>query len=303
MSLRLTLLNLFLRTMVKPRLRRLSDPLKARHDLERAAHWFFRATPLSLTLPVTLATGIPALWVINRPSRLSQSQPQPVILYLHGGGYVAGSPRTHAKMLARLSRLTGMKVLAPAYRLAPEHPFPAGFEDANAAFKALLQQGYRPGDIILGGDSAGGGLALALMAELCAEGFRPRALFAFSPLTDMRFTGASFSENARHDPLLPPGGKTCITEMYLAGHSAEDPRASPLLAHFHTPPPVFLQYGESEILRDDSRNMAAHLTAAGGRVVLDEWDGPPHVWVLFDGLIPEAREALRRVAAFLASLE
>jgi len=222
---------------------------------------------------------------------------------LHGGGYIAGSPRTHAKMLARLSRLTGLEVIAPWYRLAPEHPFPAAFNDAHAAFEALLARGYSASDIILGGDSAGGGLALALLGAICAEGNPPRGLFAFSPLTDTRSLSPSFSENEHRDPLLPASQKELIADMYLAGHSPLDPRCSPILASFSTPPPpVFLQYSESEILRDDSRRMAEHLRQAGGYVPLDEWRDPPHVWVLFDGLVPEARIALNNVAEFVGKL-
>ncbi|MCP5038264.1 MAG: alpha/beta hydrolase [Rhodobacteraceae bacterium] len=299
MSLRLRFLNLFLRGAVKPRLRHLTNPGKARLELEFGARWFFRGPPLTLALPIQLTKDIPALSIIHRPAN-AQHPKKPVILYLHGGGFIAGSPRSHAKMLARLSQLTGLEVVAPWYRLAPEHPFPAAINDTRAAFNALLGRGYAASDIVLGGDSAGGGLALALLGELCGEGIPPRALFAFSPLTDTQFLGASFSENKYRDPLLPASQKELIISMYLAGQSPQNPRVSPLLAAFKTPPPpVFLQYGESEILRDDSRRMAEKLRAAGGHVTTDEWAAVPHVWVLFDGLLPEARGALQRAADFI----
>ena len=298
MSLRLKLLNGFLRTFVKPRLARLSQPARARADLARAARWVFRDPPLSLYLPVALAPGQSGLRIANRPSRLPARRR--IILYLHGGAYIAGSPQTHAKLLARLSRLTGLEVLAPAYRLAPEHPFPAAFDDALAAFNHLTSHGYRPRDIILGGDSAGGGLALALLAHLSAEARHPRAAFAFSPLVDLRFKGASFAENAARDPLLPASGKARVLRMYLAGQPPDDPRASPLLARFNAPPPVFLQSSEIELLRDDSARMARHLRRSGGLVVEDIWPDTPHVWVMFDGWLPEARTALQRVADFIA---
>ena len=301
MSLRLRLLNAFLRIAVKPRLARMRDPLKARQDLERSARFLFRAPPYSLTLSTQLENGRSALWISNRPG--SRDRKKQVIFYLHGGGYVAGSPTTHAKMLARLARLTGLQVFAPAYRLAPEHPFPAAFEDAEFAFQALVAKGYDPSDIIIGGDSAGGGLALALMAGLCAKGTPPRAVFAFSPLTDMRFQSPSFESNSDRDPLLPAAQKTLIKDMYLGAQGPEDARASPLLARFACPPPpVFLQFSETEILRDDSLRMADHLQQAGGAVTLDQWSEPPHVWVLFDGLLPEARTALERVAGFINRL-
>ncbi len=302
MSLRLRLLNLFCRLAVKPRLRRMTNPVRERLVFERAARWVFRATPLSLILPIKLPGGLPALTIRNRPATRHAGPGSPVILYFHGGGYLVGSPQTHAKMLSRLSQLTGLEVLAPSYPLAPEQPFPAGFNAAYTAFNALLEMGYNPADIILGGDSAGGGMALALMAKLCAEGRSPRAVFAFSPLTDMRFSGESFHKNAVNDPLLPAENNALVAKMYLAGHSPGDPRASPLLADFSNPPPVFLQYSTREILCDDSRRMAAHLRRAGGTVVEDEWPDPPHVWVLFDGLIPEARAALKNVAGFIKTL-
>ncbi len=301
MSLRLTLLNTFLRYGVKPRLARMTDPVKARQDLERSARFLFRAPPFSLMQSAPLENGQPALWISNRPG--TSARKKQVIFYLHGGGYVAGSPTTHAKMLARLARLTGLQVFAPAYRLAPEHPFPAAFEDAKFAFQTLVAKGYDPSDIIIGGDSAGGGLALALMADLSANGHPPRAVFAFSPLTDMRFQSPSFESNSTRDPLLPAAQKTLIKDMYLSEQSPDDPRASPLLAQFQTPPPPgFLQFSETEILRDDSLRMAEHLEQAGGIVTLDQWPNSPHVWVLFDGPLPEARMALERVAGFINQL-
>ncbi len=285
---------------IKPRLARMRDPQTARRDLERAARLLFRAPPLSLILPIKTKDNRPALWVSNRPSRLARDRP--VILYVHGGGFVAGSPQTHAKMLARLSRLSGMAVFAPTYRLAPEHPFPAAVNDIDQAYNHLISKGYQPHDIILGGDSAGGLLALGLLARLCGEGRPPRGLFAFSPLTDFRFESRSFDENARRDPLLPSSGKERLRDLYLNGHSPEDPRVSPILATFPGPPPVFLQLSDSEILKDESFNMAQHLRSFGGDVTLDAWHDTPHVWVLFDGLLPEARRALERVAGFLRTL-
>ncbi len=298
MSLRLRLLNLFLRLFVKPRLGRLRDPEEARRHLNRTARLVFRTPPLSLMLPVAFANGKTALWIANRPTRLPTTRRR-VILYIHGGGYVAGSARTHAKMLARLSRLCGMEVFAPTYALAPEHPFPAGLKDVENAFSHLNAIGYAPEDIILGGDSAGGGLAFALLSKLCLQGRPPRALFALSPLTDFRYKGDSFVENATRDPLLPASRKEMVRDMYLNGHSPEDPQVSPLLAEFPSPPPVFLQFSTAELLRDDSRRMATRLRSLGGQVTEDAWADTPHVWVLFDGLLPEARQALERIAAFV----
>lgn len=153
--------------------------------------------------------------------------------------------------------------------------------------------------MVLGGDSAGGNLALGLLAALLAEGIRPAGLYAFSPVTDLTFSGASIRENTAADPLLPAARRDDLVQFYLAGARSDDPRASPLLAAFPAPPPVFLQFSKTEILADDSRRIAEKLRAAGGAVTLDPWPDAPHVWVLFDGLVPEAREGLKRVASFV----
>lgn len=303
MSLRLKALNLGLRATVKRSLKRMKDPLHARRQIERAADWGLRPPPFTLFLPAVMqtraGTGLPVLWISNAPAS-RPPLPNKVVLYFHGGGYVAGSAHSHRNMLARLARLSGLRVCAVDYRLAPEHPFPAGFDDCVAAFDALLGRGYRPDDIVIGGDSAGGGLALAVMMHLCAQGRAPAAVFALSPLVDMRFVNPSITQNAKRDPLLPAAQAKNVTDWYLSGHAPDDPRASPLMAKLKAPPPpVFLQFSNAEILRDDSLKMAAHLRDSGGEVTLDPWPDTPHVFAYFDGLIPEARVALGRVAEFV----
>ena len=298
MSLQLTVAKFFTRLFVKTRLRHLDDPVHARRELERAADWMFRAPPFSWYRSATLAKNLTALWIETRPA----SRPPPddkVILYLHGGGFIAGSPHTHRKMLARLSWLTGVRICAPDYRKAPEHPFPAAIEDCVAAYEALIEQGYQPRNIIVGGDSAGGGLTFSLLADIDGRLPAPRAVFAFSPIVDLRFTSASFEENKACDPLLPSERRDLVTDNYLGPQSADDARASPILHKFTSPPPAFFQFSTTEILRDESRRMAVVLRAAGGQVEMDEWPDAPHVWVILDGWIPEAREALQRTAIFI----
>lgn len=298
MSWQLTLANLWMRLGVKPVLGHMSQVRLARGLLDRVAPKVFRAPPLSLYRWQDLRPDLPALWISNRPGS-HPPLPGKVVLYFHGGGFIAGSPLTHRHMLARLSRMTQVEVVAPRYRLAPEYPFPAAFDDALAAFEALVARGYAPEDIILGGDSAGGALALALLAQLTSVGQTPRALFAFSPLADMTFSGASFRDNVAADPCLPARRAGLLADWVLAGQDANDPRISPLFADFQAPPPVLLQVGSTEILRDDSRRIAARLEQAGGEVTCDEWCGCPHVWQLMDGLVPEARAALHRTAGFV----
>ncbi|RUS59878.1 alpha/beta hydrolase [Pseudorhodobacter sp. E13] len=288
--MRLRLLCLLLRAFAKPALRRTPTPASARAQFARGAR-LFRAPPFLLHLPGHASLPLDQISV-------GRVRPDAVILYFHGGAYLAGSPATHAAMLGRLSKLTGLRVIAPDYRLAPEHPAPAAFEDAQAAFQALLDQGYSPHQIVFGGDSAGGGLALALLADLCARGQRPAALFAFSPWTDLAMTGESLRSNARADPLLPVARIEEAIGFVLGELSPQDPRLSPLYAAFPDPPPVLIHVGTTEILRDDSRRMVAHLRASGCAVTLKEWRGAPHVWQIFDGYIPEARASLREVAQF-----
>ncbi len=293
MSLGLTALNLGLRLFAKPYLRRADDPITLRTQFEHDANLLFRAPPFMCAVPDRLA-DLPALWV-----SCGHVKQRPVILYLHGGAYVVGSARTHAKMLARLSKLSGMRVCLPNYRLAPEAPFPAAFDDARKAYDALIARGYTPENIAIGGDSAGGGLALALLGTLCRAGTSPKAAFAFSPWVDLAMEGRSLRENAQSDPLLPVSRIMELRDMILQGAPPKDPRISPLYGAFPACPPVYLQSSDSEILRDDARRMARWLLHEGADVTLDNWRNTPHVWQMFDGWLPEARAALQKTAAFL----
>lgn len=290
MSRRLALLNAWLRLGNKPLLRLMHDPSAARGLMERGARWMLRAPPGLVVQDVPLG-GVPT-------SRISGGRGEPghAILHLHGGGYVAGSPRTHRAMLGRLSRLADLEVFAPDYRLAPEHPFPAALEDAEAAFAGLLALGYAPGQIALGGDSAGGGVAFALLARLCKAGTPPGLAYGFSPWTDLTGSGASIRDNAWADPMLPAARLPEVAAMYLQGRAATDPGASPLFAEFPGAPPVLLQVGSTEILLDDSRRLADRLRVFGAAVDLQVLPAAPHVVHIFDGWVPEARTALRAAA-------
>ena len=220
-----------------------------------------------------------------------------MILYLHGGGYVFGSSDTHRAMLGRLSLLSGLPACLPDYRLAPEHPFPAAVDDALAVNAALAG---RPGGVIIGGDSAGGGLALAVLAEILRQGGAcPRAAFAFSPLTDMTFSAPSIAANAGSEVVLPAHRAQEIAELYLVGADPRDPRASPLFADFRGAPPVWLAASDSEILLDDTRRMAERLRKQGVEVHQQIGHDFPHVWPFFQPFLPEARTTLRALAGWL----
>ena len=289
MSLRLAALNRICRGVIKPVLRRTKEPAAARRDLELVCRLFLhgpRHTARQLSL-----NGISTL-------EISPPKPRPdaAIFYLHGGGYVAGSPRTHRPMMARLAAMTGVRVYRPDYRLAPEHPCPAAFDDALAAWQGLPG----PGRIILGGDSAGGGLALALLAHLIKQNeTRVQGAFAFSPWTDLALTGTSLDENAARDVLLPVDRITELVGMVVGGTDPHDPRISPFYADFTGAPPVYLQVGETEILRDDTLRLVSKLVEQGVAATADTWPDAPHVWQMLDGWVPESRAALSRVAAFV----
>lgn len=291
MSLRLSLFNALCRSLLRPMLRRTKEPAVARRDLELSCRLVMRSAPHDAR-EITLG-GVPTLEITPRDCRS-----QGVIFYLHGGGYVAGSMRTHRPMMARLAARTGTRVYLPDYRLAPEHPAPAAYQDACAAWAAL--PGHGP--VVLGGDSAGGGLALALLSHLAANRDRRIAgTFVFSPWTDLALTGASLDENAQRDVLLPVERIRELVGMVLGDLEPTDPRISPLFAGFDGAPPVYVQASESEILRDDARRIAAHLERQGVSATIDTWADTPHVWQMMDGWLPESGEAMAKVAAFVGA--
>lgn len=289
MSLRLATLNRVCRGVIKPLLRRTKEPAAARRDLEIACRLFLHG-PRHSTRHLSL-NGIPTLEITPPDARSDTA-----VFYLHGGGYIAGSPRTHRPMMARLAAMTGIRVYLPDYRLAPEYPCPAAFDDALAAWQGLPG----PDRIILGGDSAGGGLALSLLAHLVAQkDTRVQGTFAFSPWTDLALTGPSLDENAARDVLLPVERIGELVGMVLGDTDPRDPRISPFYADFKGAPPVYLQASDTEILRDDALRMVPKLAQQDVATHVDTWPDAPHVWQMLDGWVPEAREALSRVAAFV----
>ena len=290
MSLLRRPLNLYLRLTERTHLARADSPEKLRRSLERKARLLFRA-PLGTRFDWIDMAGIRVRQVTARGALGTP------ILYFHGGGYVFGSPTTHQAMMARLSLLTGRPVLLPAYRKAPEHVFPAPIEDALAIWNAL---GADASGVVIGGDSAGGGLALALLAECLRLGLpRPAGLFAFSPLTDLRFVAGSVTANAPRDVILPAERVQEMARTYLQDADPADPNASPLLADFTSASPVWLTVGDTEILLDDSRLLAERLQAQGVNVTLRICHDLPHVWPLHQTILPEARATLREVADFV----
>lgn len=293
MSWRLWAAVALCRAFARPHLARTPGPAEAEAEFARGARLGLRRPPYLRHL-VRRRGETELHWIGSGPARADA-----LILYVHGGAFVSGSPETHEGMLGRLSRLTRVEVCAPRYPLLQEARFPAGPVALLRAWDEVLRLGHEPSRIVLGGDSAGGGLALGLLAALLARGERPAGLFAFSPWTDLTLSGESLVRLGPRDPLLPVERMAEVRDLYLAGADPADPRASPLFADYGRPPPVLIQVGAEEALIDDSRRMAARLQAAGGTVTLEEWPGCPHVWQMLDGWVPEARAALRRVAGFV----
>jgi acetyl esterase/lipase len=282
------LLDPMLRLAVKRHLGKVATPDEARNAFERSAPPLPRGARQQ---PGSLG-GVAGEWVT------ASDKPTGTLLYLHGGGYFACSPVTHRAITGALA-LRGFRVFAAEYRLAPEHPYPAAVDDGLNVYKALLAQGVSPLTTVIAGDSAGGGLVLAVLLAARAEGLpMPSSALLFSPWTDLAGTGDSLKSNLRRDPMLRGERIFEATAFYVNGADPKDPLISPLYGDLTGLPPLCIQVGDSEVLLDDSTRLAARANAAGVRVHLKIWKNVPHVWQLFQMFLPEARAALAEASAF-----
>ncbi len=293
MSARAELLRLGLRWLMKRRGPQ-RTVAEARRRIASAATLVPYPPKGVVTTPVT-AAGVNGDLVTSTVSR-----PDRHVLYLHGGGYVTGSPALYRHFTWRVASATRARVLSLDYRLAPEHPFPAALEDAVAAYQWLLATGMSPHRIAVIGDSAGGGLALAMLLKLRDDRQPlPAAAVVLSPWTDLAMTGASLSLNARSDPMFNVEDPQCFATQYLAGADPHNPYASPLYGDPTGLPPTLIHVGSDEILYDDALRMAERMRGAGCDVTFEAWSRMPHVWHLFAPLLPEARHAIARIGAFV----
>jgi acetyl esterase/lipase len=263
---------------------------RARQD--KAAR--FGRLPQGVTFRKLQEEGLDAAWIA--PANPSQG----VILYFHGGGYVLGSAFGHRELLGRLAATTGMRCLAVDYRLAPEHPFPAALEDGLSAWRWLRQEEDIPARrIFLAGDSAGGGLAVAVLLRLREVGEEcPAGAVLFSPWVDLTLSGASIQEKAGRDPILTANFLADCARHYAGTTPLTNPLLSPLFADLHGLPPLMIHVGTEEILLDDARRLADAAESAGVSVRLHIWPGMFHVFPLLP-FAPEARQALEEAAAFV----
>ncbi|MFD2718437.1 alpha/beta hydrolase [Hymenobacter monticola] len=229
------------------------------------------------------------------------AHPTRVMLYLHGGGYVLGSLNTHRSLVGSLAQRCGLNVLTINYRKAPDHPFPAALDDAKRAYRWLLRQGYQPHDIVVAGDSAGGGLALALLLALRNAGENmPAAGIGLSPWTDLNLPVSALRRVAREEGLLLEALQMRNWgPLYAHKTALSHPLLSPLQADLHGLPPLLIQVSSAEVLYDDALRFADKARAAGVPVTLQPFEGLVHWWHLFWRIVPEARQALDQVAAFL----
>jgi epsilon-lactone hydrolase len=241
------------------------------------------------------AGGVPAEWIV--PPNAANDR---VILYLHGGGYVMGSINTHRAMVARIARASQARALAIDYRMGPEHPFPAAVEDATAAYRWLLAQGYKPGKIVISGDSAGGGLTLATLIALRDAGTAlPAAAVPISPWADLEGTGASVKTRAATDPMVDQAGLLRMAKMYAGDQDPKNPLISPIHADYRGVPPMLIHVGDAEILLDDSTRVADRAKAAGVKVELEAWPEMFHVWHVFAKILPEGQQAIDRIGSYV----
>ncbi|MFN0203192.1 MAG: alpha/beta hydrolase [Bacteroidia bacterium] len=267
---------------------------------------FLRRTGDRFTVNLPLPTGtsvqeikfehFTAEWI--RPTGAHKSH---VILYCHGGGFAVGSAKTHRAMVAKIAADAKVQAFSLNYRLAPEHPFPAALEDALYAYDWLIHsKGYSPKQIILAGDSAGGGLSLSLLLALKAQHRElPLAAFLLCPWTDLAITGESVMENKTHDTVLQHFDIAAWAKMYYATYPPTHPLVSPLYADLSELPPLLIQISESEILRDDGLRLGYRAKEAGVKVEVQKWKGLIHTWQLFWQYVPEGKDAIAQIVLFL----
>lgn len=252
--------------------------------------------PRGLRSRAEIIGGVPCEWVWTRASENSEQ----VTIYLHGGGFVAGSPASHFVLGKRLSRASMSRVLLVDYRLAPDYAYPAQLDDVLAVYRAVLDSGVVPNNLALAGDSAGGNLALALL--LRARELKlplPVAFVSYSPWTDLTHSGASIVENAERDSTIPVKMLALIATLYCGDNDPRDPLISPLFAEYAGLPPMQLHVAQDEVLRDDTLRLVQQARAAGVGVEYRVWEKMPHAFPVYAEVIPEGRAAIRQSGAFL----
>ncbi|OUL99462.1 alpha/beta hydrolase [Variovorax sp. JS1663] len=260
-----------------------------------ANHQAQHPTPAGVSVQEIHMAEVPATMVT--PQEVINDR---AMLYIHGGGYVAGSPSGYHGIAGNYAKLLNARVYMPDYRLAPQHPFPAAIEDTLAAYRWLLDQGIAPDSIVFSGDSAGGAMTVSVMVAAKREGLPlPAAGAALSPWPNLEHSGASMLTRDGIDPTVNLAGLNLMAKAFLNGTPKSDPDASPIFADVRGLPPILVHIGEREVMLSDAMRLAAHLGENRVRVTLEVWPDMFHVWHLFAAELPEGRKALERAAAFL----
>ncbi|RME91468.1 MAG: alpha/beta hydrolase [Candidatus Hydrogenedentota bacterium] len=264
-----------------------------------------------LEIPSLLLPNIPNVQVASEKiggvpvERLTpQKKENGILLYFHGGGFMFGSPRTHRRMVSRLAKYLHREAINVDYRLAPKHPFPAPIEDAYLVYTALLNQGISPADILLGGDSAGGGLCISLLQELREKNIElPSGAVLFSPWGDMHGNSVSHVARDELDPMLQGSKIGGWAKDYLQGASPDNPKASVIFADYTGFPPLLIQVGSDEVLFDDAIRIEKKAREANVPVQLTVYDKMFHVWQIWAPWVPESEKALQEVVSWQKSME
>jgi len=239
--------------------------------------------------------GFKAEWLT--PKRAPEAK---LLLYLHGGAYIMGGCATHRQLVSYIARAAGVRTLLPEYRLAPEHPFPVAVDDAVGLYRALLADGYAAEDIVIAGDSAGGGLTMATLLSLRDAGDPlPAAACLLSPWLDLAATGETMSTHANRDPWFKPEDMLVVSNYYCKQDQLRDPLVSPVYGDLSGLPPIYIQVGADEILLSDSTRAAEKVKSAGGEVVIEIWPGMWHVFQLFVRQMPESRAAIAKLGGHI----
>jgi len=272
-----------------------ADFTKMRRQISRLSALMVPA--FGVRIDVDKINGLHAEWLTPK-DRMDGK----LLLYLHGGGYVVGGCDMHRQMVSHIARAGRIRALLPEYRLAPEHRFPAAIDDAVSTYRTLLGMGIKAEDIIIGGDSAGGGLAVgALLALRDAGDPLPVAAVLLSPFLDATGSGDSMQTRKERDPLFYPEGLPSIVDHYCEPHQRRFPQVSPVFADIEGLPPMFIQVGDDEILLSDSERLADQCVAAGIGVELQVWPEMWHVFQIFVGKMPEARRAIKQMGTYIQS--
>ena len=279
-----------------------TSTVQLRKQFEEGAKKFGAIPPGVMVSPVSipgLPEGLSAEWIHSEGSSNSPTEADKAIFYTHGGGYVTGNCVDHRMHVAKFVQASGVGALLYDYRLAPEHPIPAAMQDTLAAYRWLLGQNVLPKNIMIVGESAGGGLCLASLLAIRDEKLPlPAAGVALSPWTDLKCTGDTYRTNARRD-ISTLGSWEIWGSYYVGANDPTNPWISPLYGDLHGLPPILIQVGDHEILLDDSLHFAEKAKAAGVDVTLHVWKGMVHCFPLFAPLFPEATQAWEETIAYI----